>query len=89
MSFRWQFVPLINRVFSAEAAKEALASGIDFIIQDASAMGELSPQGHMAEIIERRGESGLMEDCLHYKHPSVNDWFNAHLLQLISDTSGV
>jgi len=31
---------------------------------------------------------GPMPDCLHYKHPSVNDWLNAHLLNALADEHG-
>jgi hypothetical protein len=85
--WRWEYMPLINRLFAAEVSELAAQHGIEFILQDASRLVELYPSGHMAELVSRAdGEAKAINgDCLHYKHPSVNDWLNAHLLQSLAD----
>jgi len=79
-SYRWEFIPYVNRLFASELSRCASETDMKFSLLDVAPLAELHPHGHTANFVANN------QDCLHYGFPSVDDWYNAHLLALLRDS---
>jgi hypothetical protein len=81
-AYGWEYFPIAQRAFAHALAAACSAKDFKFVVLDVGGLGELSGYGKPEREPDETTAGG---DCLHDWQPSVVDWYNAHLLQVLRD----